>query len=189
MTRDINKRLYSILIAILCAFCWLATPAAATNLNDSQNYFAEGAMLTYNGDNDAQQARSINSLLLTSLSVYALGIDEDGNASAYRINDEYGYAQGPANILNCTVPQTFYQGMIDLGFEYYYNVLTFSVSGSNIYRVVLEVDGETVIDSSLSSSGNYTVTWATPRTTRSSYNLIVYSNNVSATAWGHITVA
>lgn len=190
MTRFFNKKATSLLVSILLAICWFAMPVSAETVNEDMDYFAEGASITRICDIDEVHNRSITSCLLRNLTVAAYGgIGSDGNPIAYSINGEYGYAEGASTILNCTLPSTFYQGMIDLGYNEFIGILVFSVEGTNLQRVVLEVDDDTKVNASLNSSGWYTITWTSSRKLSTAYELIVYSNNVSSAQWGHITVA
>ena len=144
--------------------------------------------LIYLGEDEANQTRTIESVLLRSLGVYAYAV-QDGQPVYVAIDGEYGYAEGPTYpILNCTVPRTFYQAMDDLGLNYFYNQLKFSVVGTNLYRVVLKVDGEIIVDKTLTQSGTYNLNWISPRKEETIYDVIVYSNNVNVMAWGHITI-
>ena len=190
MTKVINKKVLPILLALVFSICWFVVPASAEEINDDTGFFAEGATITRIGDIDEPQGRSITSCLLRNITVTAYGgIGTDGKPIGYSINGEYGYAQGPSSILNCSLPSTFYQGMIDLDYDYFLCVLVFSVEGTNLQRVVVKADDEVKIDTSLRSSGWYTVTWTCPRKQHTIYDLIVYSNNVNSMQWGHIDVA
>lgn len=190
MTKYINKKMVSVLMAFVFSLCWLVIPVSAEEVNTDLDFFAEGASLTRISDITEPQGRSITSCLLRNITVAAYGgIDSNGNPIANSINGEYGYAEGPSKILNCTVPSTFYQGMIDLGYGEFIGILVFSVEGTNLQRVVLEVDDEVMVDASLRSSGWYSVTWTSPRKLSTSYELVVYSNNTNSAQWGHITVA
>lgn len=190
MTKVINKRVLPFLLALVFSICWLVIPVSAEEVDGDTSYFAEGATITRIGDIDEPQGRSITSCLLRNLTVAAYGgIGSDGKPIATSINGEFGYAQGSSSILNCSVPSTFYQAMIDLGYDEFICVLVFSVEGTNLQRVVVKADDEVKIDTSLRSSGWYTVTWTCPRKQHTVYDLVVYSNNTNSMQWGHIDVA
>lgn len=184
MTKTINKKIVAFLMVILCSFCMITIPVYADNVN-ANPVTTNGVSLVYLGNDDALQTRSINSLLLKSLIVYpAKYVD----GQYYADPDWYAYAVGPTYpILNCNVPSDMSQEMVELNFNYFFNHLDFSVEGTGLRRVVLKVDGEVVIDDSLTRTGNYYIEWATSKK-NSDYELIIYSSNTNAAAWGHITV-
>lgn len=183
MTKISTKKFVAIIMVILCSFCIIAIPVYASS-TDNETIVSSGASLTYLGDNDLQ-TRSISSMSPKSLIVYP----------ARYVDGKYGYdpewytyaERGNNSILSCTVPKEMLLQMPDFGCDYFFNRVYFSVEGSRLSRIELRVDGETVIDKSLTQSGNYSVEWVTPKA-NSRYEIVVFSNNTSATIFGQITL-
>lgn len=183
MTKISTKKFVAIIMVILCSFCIIAIPVYASS-TDNETIVSSGASLTYLGDNDPQ-TRSINSVRPKSLYVYPA---EYANGQYTADSNWYAYAGGTAtSILSCTVPKEMADEMTELGLNHFVNRLYFSVDGTNLSRVELRVNGNTVLSGSLTSSGNYYVEWTTTKT-NSQYEVVVYSSNTNAIIFGTITI-
>lgn len=139
-------------------------------------------------DIDEIQSRSIDRVILNELFIY--GYDDksaDGNPIRVSMGPKgFGYSKGPATILNCHLPNGFYNLLNYKGINKYLCYLTFSVEGTNVQRYKIEVNNTVVIDKALNSAGKVTVYWTCPRQMLTSYKVVVYSDDNSATASGKI---
>lgn len=188
MTKVINKKALLVLLTLVLAFCWLAVPVSAAEVNDNADYFVEEAGEISFTPLDGMGQRSITSNLLKQLDVYAAKKNSDGTYTTYTIGGSPLTETGPANILNCYLPDGYYQAMLNEGLGYFYCELTFTVRGSNLKQYKLVVNDEVKYTGSLASSGGtYTVYWVSPRQETTTFDIIAYdSNNTSSAAWGHI---
>lgn len=192
MTKVINKKALMVLLTLVLAFCWLSVPASAAEIDENMGYCAENAKVISITDLDELQGRTIYGTLLEELKVYAGKAEKDGTITPYTFGGSPLIVEGPANILNCYLPNGYYQAMINEGMDYYVCYLTFKARGINLKRFTVEVDGQIVInqpvtENSATQEKLVTVAWATARKETSTFEVVVYDNkNVSSAAWGHV---
>lgn len=188
MTKVINKKALLVLLTLVLAFCWLAVPVYAAEIEDDTSYSAGNGELIFVSPNEGMAERSVTSNMLNKLVVYAAKKQADGTYTTYTFGDYPLIENGPANILNCYLPDGYYQAMWNEGLDYFYCELTFTVKGTNLSRVKIEVDDDIVITGKVASSGGtYTAKWYSPRRETTTFSVVVYDiNNVNAMSWGHI---
>lgn len=184
MTRDINKRLYSILIAILCAFCWLATPAAAESCLTTKTY--DGPNIEYLGEPDTQQTRGVTRLKGMGFTVYLA--DYIDGVMTYYTGDGFTASSSATGYTpyNFTVPQSLINTASTYGLDYIVIELYFSVEGTGSMSLQLTSDDDVVITGTVPQAGYYSVMWNTP-IQYSTYNLKVYTGSTSQNLGGHIS--
>ena len=187
MTNVINKKALIVILALIMSICWFAVPTSAAAV-DKNDFFADGASVTFYDDIESNGSRTIDSVLLRQLCVYPAYKFDDGTYHVNQQEGQYAVANGPTYpILNCTVSSYISQQMTTHGYNYFYNTLNFSMSGKNIYAVELLVDDERVVYANVNGSTGGTFSWFTPKKNYD-YELIVYSNTGNAAAWGNVTV-
>ena len=105
MTKVINKNTLMVLLTLVLAFCWLAVPASAAEAESYEDYMAEGVSITRIGDVASPQwGGDIYSLMLEEFTVRAFGgYNSKGQPIEIEVNDEFGYVEGPAAWLYCSL--------------------------------------------------------------------------------------
>lgn len=186
MTKVINKKALLVLLTLVLAFCWLAVPVSAAETESYEDYVAEGVSITRIGDVASPQwGGEVYSLMLEEFTVKALaGFDKKGNPIGIEVNDEYGHMEGPAPWLYCALSDNFYYGMEDAGLDTFLCHLKFSVDGTQLQRYIVKVDDITIVDTELTRTGEFEVTWTSPRKLDSEYCVIATTRSTKSTVWG-----
>lgn len=185
MTKVINKKALLVLLTLIMAFCWLTVPVSAAEINSDADYSAEGTTAAPATPN------SVYGILLNQIEVYPAKV-EGNQLVLYTFGGGPYTASGPANILNVSIPSEDYQVMLQDEFDYFYCVLNAKVSGVNLKRWTVEVDGvikkdATVVEDSMTHNAYVSAAWICPiRKTTTIVATVYDKNNVSAVATGHI---
>lgn len=97
MTKVINKKALLFLLTLVLAFCWLAVPVSAAEINSDTDYSAEGTTAAPATPN------SVYGILLNQIEVFPAKV-EGNQLVLYTFGDGPYTASGPANILNVSIP-------------------------------------------------------------------------------------
>lgn len=158
-----------VLLALVLSFCWLVVPATAAEVSNE---------ISVNDDFSPRARPHIDELLFQEMYVYAFGgYNSKNEPIGYSINGEYGYGSGPSGGLFCYLPDEFYQGMIDLGYDQFLCYLTFSLEGTQLTRYELLLDGQVVFEATKNVTGEHTLCWIGPRKPTMEFGIHVYNEN------------
>lgn len=186
MTKTVNKNVLSFLMILVLSLCWLAVPVSAAEVENYEDYIAEGVSITRIGDVASPRwGGEIYSLMLEECTVRAFGgYNSKGQPIEIEINDDYGHVEGPCAWLYCELSDNFYYGMINANLNTYICHVRFSVDGTQLQRCIVEVDDVTIIDTELTRPGEYEITWTSPRKLDTLYAVAITTLSTKATVMG-----
>lgn len=185
MTKAINKKIISILIAVIFIACTAIIPVSAEEEIVFDSTF-EGFSIEYLGESDDLDTRAVEYVYGTELRAYP-SMYKDGQ---YYYNDDwYAITSGRGTTpYNCHIPSSWEADLTASGCNRFIIKLTFKVVGTNISRYELESNGNVIASGSLTQAGTYTAQWIVPKG-YSTYGLTVYATNLTSNfLGGHISI-
>lgn len=179
MTKIFNKKGLAVLLVFVLSFCWLIVPASAADVENE---------ICKTDDVSSRWGGTVDELLFQEMYVYAFGgYNLKGEPIGYTINDSYGYGSGPSGGMFCYLPDEFYQGMINLGYDQFLCYLTFSLEGTQLTSYELLLDDQVVYTATKNLEGEHTICWVGPRKPNTEFGIKAYTESgLKATIWGRM---
>ncbi len=184
MKKVINKKIISILMAVIFIACTAIIPVSAEETVFDSTF--EGFSIEYLGESDDLDARAVEYVYGIELRVYP-SMYKDGQ---YYYNDDwYAITSGKGTTpYNCYIPSSWEADLTASGCNRFIIKLTFQVVGTNISRYELESNGSVIAGGSLTQAGTYTLQWIVPKE-YTTYGLTIYAANLTSNfLGGHISI-